>query len=319
MHQPIRRTRAVRRRLLIAALGVFSLLVAAAGPVAAVEPIDAREPTTLRRAPPPITVDVPAPDPTQPPSPTPTPTPALDPDAPGVDVSWPQCGATLPDAFSFAVVGVTGGRVYSANPCLGAGEQPSQLAWAGPEADLYINTGNPGPDISGFWPHGQSSGRDCNTASRPGADTPGCAYLYGWNAAADAYRTALDAFISLGWAEEDAERLPGERTWWLDVETANSWRGDRSLNVAALQGAVAYLDSMEVGEIGFYSTPLLWWRVTGGTDAFAAYPAWHAGATDGEDARARCESETAFTGGELLMVQWVEGGIDRNRLCGEGA
>ena len=50
-------------------------------------------------------------------------------------------------------------------------------------------------------------------------------------------------------------------TWWLDVETANSWI-DHTLNVASLHGAVDFLESMEVEEVGFYSTPLLWWRVT---------------------------------------------------------
>jgi len=33
-----------------------------------------------------------------------------------------------------------------------------------------------------------------------------------------------------------------------------------------------------------------------------------------EDARERCE-EAAFTGGELVMVQWVEDGLDHNLRC----
>jgi hypothetical protein len=310
MHLPIPNRGESRRRLLIVALGVFGLLATAAGPAAAVEPIDAREPTTLQRAAPPP-VDAPAPTPpvlTLPPIAPPAP------DVPGIDVSWPQCGAALPAEFGFAIVGVNAGRVYAPNPCLGASATESQLAWAGPDAHLYLNTANPGPGISGYWPHGQRSSRDCNTAARPGADTADCAYLYGWNAAADSYRIALDAFVSLGWADPDVERVPGERTWWLDVETANSWRGDPSLNVAALQGAVDYLESMDA-EVGFYSTPLLWGRVTGGTDQFADYPAWHAGASDLADARARCVTEEAFTGGELAMVQWVEAGLDRNIAC----
>lgn len=304
MLRPISRPRVSVPRALILALGLFGLAAFTAAPAAAVEPIDAREPATLRRAPA-SEFDVDA---------SVNLARATDPSAPGVDVSWPQCGATLPDAFGFAIVGVTGGRVYSANPCLGPGETESQLAWAGPEADLYMNTANPGPDLSEFWPHGQRASVDCDTPARPGADTSDCAFLYGWNAAADAYAAALEAFVALGWAEADADRLPGERTWWLDVETANTWRGDPALNTAALQGAVAYLESVDA-VVGFYSTPLLWWRVTGGTDAFSAYPAWHAGATDQADALARCASETAFTGGELVMVQWIEGGFDRNVAC----
>jgi hypothetical protein len=309
MHLPFPVIGDTRRRLLISAFGVIGLLATAATPAIGVEPIDPREPATLQRVAPPVdTAD---------PAPVTLPVLALDVSLPGIDVSWPQCGATLPETFGFAIIGVNGGRVYSPNPCLGANPAAaSQLEWAGPEADLYLNTANPGPDISQFWPHGQRSDRDCNTSARPGADTADCAYMYGWNAAANSYQTALDSFVSLGWAGADDERLPGERTWWLDVETANSWRGNTELNVAALQGAVAYLESMEVDEIGFYSTPLLWDRVTGGTDAFTAYPAWHAGAADATDAVARCQEEEAFTGGELRMMQWIEDGLDRNLLCG---
>ena len=38
----------------------------------------------------------------------------------GYDVSYPQCGKELPVSAAFGIVGVTGGRVYSPNPCLGA-------------------------------------------------------------------------------------------------------------------------------------------------------------------------------------------------------
>lgn len=309
------RKRAVRRRLLSLALGVSGVLLVAAGPVAGVEPIDRRDPVSARRTTPPPVVVPPAPTIAPVPTTPPTPAPAPEPDPPGIDVSWPQCGDSLPTDFSFAIVGVNGGRVYKPNPCLGAGEQPSLLAWAGQDADLYLNTANPGPSVSAYWPHRQVGPRACDTPANPGADTTDCAYLYGWNAAADSYQVALEAFRSLGWADADATHLPGDRTWWLDVETANSWRGDWSLNVAALQGAVDFLESMDVSEVGFYSTPLLWWRVTGGTDAFADHPAWHAGASDRADAERRCVEEEAFTGGEVAMVQWVENDLDFNVRC----
>lgn len=289
------------------ALALFALLTAAAAtPVSAVEPKDSDNPETLR---PQIPRREQTPGPTIDPSSTP------ETDVLGVDVSWPQCETALPELSGFAVVGVNGGRVYTPNPCLGASDVPSQLEWAGPAADLYVNTGNPGPETSVYWPHGQTTSRGCNTPVALGADTVDCSYTYGWNAAADSYRIALDAFKSLGWVEPDAERIPGDRTWWLDVETSNSWRLDWSLNVATLQGAVAYLESVEATEVGFYSTPLLWWLVTGGTDAFNAYPAWHAGASDLADAQERCTAEEAFTGGELQVVQWVENGLDTNYRC----
>jgi hypothetical protein len=308
MHPRALPFRSGRRRTVTAAAGAVVLLLSALAPVAAVEPIDTRDREPLPRAvrepmpPPPIV------------RPTPAPTPAPDPGPTGPighDVSWPQCNdPELPADFGYAIVGVNRGRVHSENPCL-----REQLEWAGPGADVYMNTANPGPDHSQFWPAGQARPRSCDTPARPGDDTWNCAWLYGWNAAADAYARALAAWIDLGWLEEDAERLPDGVTWWLDVETANSWRWNRSLNVASLHGSVDFLESMDAGEIGFYSTPLLWWRVTGGTDDFADYAAWHAGGRSRDEAERRCAEHEAFTGGELRMVQWIEGGLDTNLLC----
>jgi hypothetical protein len=251
-----------------------------------------------------------APQPTATPSPTPDPTP--EPAPIGLDVSYPQCGDPLPDAFGFAIVGVNGGRVYKANPCFGPERGSSQLEWAGPEAELYLNTGNPGPRDSLHWPVGQDVPRSCDAAD---VDSLDCAYVYGWNAAHDAYARVLAAYVALGWADAGATTLPQQSAWWLDVEDANSWRRDDERNISALQGMVDALAALDIAEIGFYSTPRLWDRITGGTDHFAAYPAWHAGASDEADARRRCDEEEAFTGGDLRMVQWVEDRLDHNLRC----
>ena len=63
----------------------------------------------------------------------------------GYDISYPQCGKPYPANPAFGIVGVNRGIVFSPNPCLGTGNGPSQLAWAGRRAELYANTGNPGP------------------------------------------------------------------------------------------------------------------------------------------------------------------------------
>lgn len=231
----------------------------------------------------------------------------------GYDVSYPQCGDRLPTSFAFAIVGVNGGRVYSGNPCLGLGEgeDASQLAWAGMEAQLYANTANPGPDLSQFWPIGQATPRVC---SEDDPDTASCAYNYGWNAAADSYARAVAAYVELGWAEPDATRTPVANAWWLDVETANSWREDPTLNVAALHGAVDYLESMEVASVGFYSAPNMWEAITGGTDDFADYPSWVAGASTQQQATAACRGD-GFTGGPVAMAQFFRSGFDANVTC----
>lgn len=229
----------------------------------------------------------------------------------GYDVSYPQCGGPLPVNAAFGIVGVNGGRVYSPNPCLGAGDQASQLAWAGPDAELYANTGNPGPRLSRYWPIGQSTPRSC-TAEHP--DSRACAYDYGWNAAADSYAGALAAYISLGWADADATHIPVDSRWWLDVEAANSWRRDTALNVAALQGAVDYLESMDVASVGFYSAPRMWRTIAGRTDAFADHPSWVAGASTLHGAIRVCRGE-GFTGGPIELAQYFSDGFDANHRC----
>ena len=313
MHLPRSSFLRTARRTLAAVMGLSMLFAAGVMPAAAhdpaelfeLEPTPAPRPTKVAQEPPPRVT------PSSTPDPTPTPSvPVATPDQAGVDVSWPQCNDALPATFGFAIVGVNRGRTFSENDCL-----LRQFEWAGQGADVYLNTGNPGPDHSRFWPVGQSEPVACEPSDD---DSHECAYLYGWNAAADGYARVLAAYVTLGWADAGAERVPSDGTWWLDVETANTWRGDRELNVTTLHGAVDFLESVGVAEVGFYSTPLLWWRVTRGADDFTGYPAWHAGGRDRAGAEDRCESTSAFTGGELRMVQWIEDGLDRNVRCSQG-
>lgn len=229
----------------------------------------------------------------------------------GYDVSYPQCSTTLPTNVAFGIVGVNQGIVFRANPCLGAGTQSSQLNWAGMNAELYANTGNPGPQLSSRWPTGQSVPRVCDAAN---PDTADCAFDYGWNAAADSYRTAVDAYISLGWANQGATRTPVANHWWLDVETANSWRDDTALNVAALQGAVAYLETVNAASVGFYSAPRMWSQITGNTGAFSSYPSWVAGASNLQGAKRNCIG-SGFTTGRVALSQYFSGGFDADNRC----
>jgi hypothetical protein len=232
----------------------------------------------------------------------------------GYDISYPQCGGPYPASPDFAIVGVNGGRVYSSNPCLAAPDGTGQLAWGGPDVELYANTANPGPELSSYWPRGQVAPRPCDTATLPGADTLECAYDYGWNAAADSYRTAVTAAVAAGLGPADAARMAQDAFWWLDVETANSWRDDPALNVAALQGARDYLESMRVAGVGFYSTPRMWAQITGNTNAFGEHPSWVAGASTLREAMARCNDE-GFTGGPLRYAQYLRQGFDANHRC----
>jgi hypothetical protein len=222
----------------------------------------------------------------------------------GYDISYPQCNSAFPANPAFAIVGVNGGRVFSANTCLAA-----EIAWGGgAAAELYANTGNPGPALSSFWPNGQTSPRFCDAAN---PDTADCAYDYGWNAAQQSFQTAQSAYASLG-----ISASPAATRWWLDVETANSWRTNTSLNVAALQGEFDYLTTTRVANIGFYSTTSQWNTITGRSKVFSPAPSWGAGSPSEKAARSLCATTvTSFTGGRLAMVQYIYQGFDANVRC----
>jgi hypothetical protein len=221
----------------------------------------------------------------------------------GYDISYPQCGSAYPVGASFAIVGVNRGIVFSENPCLA-----SEIAWGGgAQAQLYVNTGNPGPALSSHWPLGQTSPRFCDPAN---PDTADCAFDYGFNAAAQSFASTLTAYAQLGLTDS-----PSATRWWLDVETSNSWRSDPSLNVAALEGQVAYLrDVAGIASIGFYSTQQQWDTITGGTQAFNQNPSWLAGALSLKGAKDRC-ARAAFTGNVIVYTQYPYQGFDANYAC----
>jgi hypothetical protein len=232
----------------------------------------------------------------------------------GFDISYPQCGGSFPNGGAFGIAGVNDGLPFSANPCLGQGANPSELQWAGLGASLYANTADPGPALSSHWPSGQTTPKECDTATNPGSDTPECHYDYGWNAAQDSYQDAVNAYVSLGWAAAGATRTPVANNWWLDVETANSWTSTPTLNVQALQGEADYFVSVGASSVGFYSSPSAWQTITDATAAFSAYPSWVAGASSLADAQSLCGS-AGFTGGSTSLVQFVSGGFDNDYSC----
>jgi hypothetical protein len=237
---------------------------------------------------------------------------------PGHDISHPDCGDKFPNGSAFGIVGINAGRPFSANPCLAA-----QYRWASGRpggAAVYLNTSNPAPRSAHYWPRsGKADPALCRDSSS--TSDPGCAYDYGWHAAADALATGR----TLGPA------VLGH-TWWLDVETENTWNGDGVANTALLQGMYDYLRGHGVARVGLYSTPAQWQEITGGYTASSvgryqaawspqvtpdhplhAAPLWIA--TVGSLGKARSLCGTSFTGARTQMVQTVRGGVDTNVVC----
>lgn len=215
----------------------------------------------------------------------------------GYDISWPQCGRALPVDGDFRIVGVSGGKPYEDNPCLAA---QYQWATASPDAGFYMNMANPGNASQVVNWYGQRS----PNAACSRSDEAACAYDYGFNAAQHAFAYA-----------QQTTGAAGRHSWWLDVETTNSWSTSTpALNVADILGAVAYLRSQGV-PVGAYSTGYQWGRITAGAHATDVY-VWYAGARNADEAASWCTAaDSSFTGGPVVLVQWVQDDIDHDHAC----
>ncbi len=204
----------------------------------------------------------------------------------GTDVSWPNCKIEKPQYNKWGIVGVTGGKSFTPNPCL-----KKQHAWFN-SADLYINTGYPG---------NSSTRRFSSSPLQCAIEDETClAYNYGYNAAKYAVEYAKSQFI-------------GAPHWWLDVELGNSWSENPSVNRAAIQGGADAIVFYEpLSKVGYYSYPPQWSRIT--NDWKPGNPAWVATPETELSAAISYCKEDSFSGGQVSMVQYVDG-LDLNFDC----
>ncbi|MBV8159308.1 MAG: hypothetical protein JO265_00130, partial [Acidimicrobiia bacterium] len=194
---------------------------------------------------------------------------------------------------AFGIVGVTGGVPFSANSCLGPEWQWAVSTKGAPS--YYMNMSDPGT-ASPHWT--QPGPRPCSGSA---ADA-GCAYNYGWNAAAFAFAYA---------ASQTGAQAAATHAWWIDVETANTWSTGQSLNVAVIQGALAYANQHTSKAVGIYSPPYQWGVITGGVHLNA--PVWAAGASSAATAPSSCGA--GFTGKPVKVVQYPAGAYDGDYRC----
>lgn len=234
----------------------------------------------------------------------------------GADVSYPQCGGALPGSSgtgtataSFGIVGVNNGRPGAPNPCLG-----TQFTWAGgltaQAPQLYVNTADPGNSVADWPTANQPSPINpygtCVTVKSHGkivgSDSQACAFEYGVEQANNDAGFAANASATT-------------TTWWLDVETANSWlsRGLINLNQADLLGMVAVFQGAGA-TVGAYSTHFQWNKILGTLGSIAAptlngLAQWlPTGGSSQLTAQADCTNTSAlpsFTGGTRTYVQYV--------------
>jgi hypothetical protein len=213
----------------------------------------------------------------------------------GYDISWPQCGGTFPDGPAFGIVGVSSGLAFHDNQCLA-----EEFAWAAgaPSAPaFYFNTANPGAESSHWTDPGP------NPCGGDSADL-GCAYNYGYNAASHAFAYAMAQTGSAA-----------GHSWWLDIETSNTWSANPDVNVADIEGMLEYLRAQPGVSTGIYSTKQQWNQITNGA-SFPLVPNWLAGAGDADEAGNFCDSAYSFTGGPVTMAQYPAGAFNADRACG---
>jgi hypothetical protein len=231
--------------------------------------------------------------------------------ATGNDVSYPQCGKSLPTGQAFGIVGVNDGLANTTNPCLS-----TELAWAGkstgtpsqPKASLYVNTANPGNLGVADWPKTNVDPVTGAAVVDPygtctGLDDQACAWQYGWNMA------DLDA-------RARGVSNPGSYKWWLDVETGSSWESNAQNNDADLGGMVAYLQIIG-SPVGIYSTSHQWGQIAGTISSGSSLYAltnWIPGARTLSQAKSNCNLTPLTKGGTVAVTQWTSS-IDGDYSC----
>jgi hypothetical protein len=247
----------------------------------------------------------------------------------GADVSYPECGGTLPLGQAFGIVGVNGGRANTFNPCLAA-----ELLWAvyrssgaslEPRVSVYLNTGDPGNSYMGQevadWPN---SGITPYGACLPtviyarlfgaGQASPACAFEYGYQ----------KAEADLQWLRTAAGRdhlptQPGAYPFWLDVETTNSWQNSTLLNTVDLEGMVYALQLAGVEHLGVYAFTPQWDQITGGSISLAsgslgASSDWIPVGGSLATAESGCQQLPSI-GSALAMTQFASGPFDADFAC----
>lgn len=151
-----------------------------------------------------------------------------------------------PAQFGFGIVGVTHGKSFTQNQRIN-----QEFSWAqfgaGAPPTLYMNLNAPYGSAAAA---NVSTPKNCPTPFLANNEPTACAgYNYGYNAAKYAFAYAKSAGVS-------------SPIWWMDIEEANSWSLDTSVNDATLQGAIDYINSQNT-RVGVYSLMSMWSTIMG--------------------------------------------------------
>jgi hypothetical protein len=230
--------------------------------------------------------------------------------------SPPQTG-TPPTRFSvgriwfnaparFGIIGVDSGRPFISiqspgNPCLA-----NEYRHA-PKGSLYVNTGY---DPSYTDTNHTTSSCSTQSVAISGSAAQQAAWAVGCSEAQGDYTYA------------SGQGITSPVSWWLDVETANSWCGqpgtactDKSLNQYTIQGLIDTFTHIGAVPVGIYSNQGLWTAIVGNLPVTGATSDWVAsGTSSAQQAATYCSNTYSFSGAPVSLVQFL-GSFDRDYAC----
>lgn len=180
----------------------------------------------------------------------------------GYDVSYPQCpGNSVPTApagetYSFAIVGVGGGRPFTSNTCAAA-EATAAIDGNISNLAFYFNTGYAGA-------YGRNIDSTCSDDVNQGNDDGVFNGVKGHTLSQDQNAWEIGCSEAL-YAQNNAPSTSTSTSmWWADVETGNSWSTNTSLNDFALDGLSFEMQQFgAAGGGGFYSYTSAWDKIAG--------------------------------------------------------
>jgi len=206
-----------------------------------------------------------------------------------IDVSWPNCRASIATNYANSIVGVNYGLDFKTNPCLG---YETTLAT---NYELYFNTGDPG------FPRIKLLGG--SPLSCPIKNNLICySYNYGYQAGLYDLRQAY-----LANAHSDYI--------FLDVETDNSWTTSHLANRADIIGMINAIDSYDLltPKLAIYTTTYQWQQIVG--KWHLNLPLWLAtGGLNRAVASLGCHQLSA-TNGQIIISQYTIGNLDYDIAC----
>jgi hypothetical protein len=263
----------------------------------------------------------------------------------GYDIGYPQCGTRYPNvarlaaaapiarsgawwsvavqnppasastglrtwyrpSYAFGIVGVDSGfpfmsSTHPGNPCL-ADEYNHA-----PQPGLYVNTG--------YDPIYKDANHTTSTCTMQSAAVAGnaeqqAAWAVGCSEANGDYTYASGKGIN------------SAATWWLDVETGNSWCGqpstactDLSLNQYTIQGLIDTFTHIGAVPVGIYSNRTQWAAIVGNLPVTGVTSVWVAsGTSTAQQAATYCSSSASFAGAPVSLVQFLGSSVDRDYAC----